>query len=390
MATRPKSNHFMSGNPATMSDVTQQIALITAPSLDPSVNVSGVSSVVRGIVDSCIGREWDFRTEIIGKSDTRRRGFAWALEQIGVPFCFLGALSRHRPHLIHINGPLNTLAVLRDFLLIILARIYTRNVVYHIHGGSYVSAAPSSKLIKQIITSLLSFPALILVLGEQEAERIISLYGVDEKFVRVLPNAVATHNIVPKRVSSPPLNVLSLGRISPEKGLAVLCETFEVHPELRNDVMLHMYGAGPQTQEVLGRLESSLGSSFVFGGVAKNERRDAAYAWADILILPSLRGEGLPMVLLEAMSWGVVPIATNDGLIANVIADAETGYLIEKNSQSDIYSALQKAVGAKASGALEHMSLRARNNILQNHSMQTYTTLLFQYYEYAQSLGDSR
>lgn len=365
-----------------MSDATRSVVLISTPSLDPSVNVSGVATVVRGIIESCDEHSWDFRTVMIGKSDNRRRGIAWAFDQLSVAFRFMGAVFYQRPQIIHINGPLNSLAVLRDTVLLILSRLYSRNVVYHLHGGSYVLVKPQSRLLHLVISGMLSLPALVLVLGEQEAESITRLYSVNRVRIRVLPNAVTAPQPMRKHESSGPLRVVSLGRLSPEKGLDVLCATFEQNPDLRNEVILHMYGAGPQEQELLPRLEAALGSSFVFGGVANKTERDAAYAWADVLVMPSLHGEGLPMVLLEAMSMGVVPIATDDGMIQNVVSDDDTGFIIAKSSTLALNNALKRALRAKASGNLGSMSCRAHNMIARHHSLKSYACELEGFYNH--------
>ena len=368
-----------------MAKSPQKVALITTPSLNQSFNVSGVSSVVRGIIDSCRGGEWAFQPVIIGKSDNRRRGIVWALDQLSVPFRFLGAVMHCRPRLIHINGPLSSLAILRDAVLLVLARFYSRNVVYHLHGGLYVSTKPRSRLLEQIISGMLSLPGLVLVLGEQEAESITRLYGANKARVRVLPNAVTMPQTVQKRERQGPLKVLSLGRISPEKGIDVLCAAFEQDPYLRSDVILHMYGAGPLEDELVPRLEITLGSSFHFGGVAHEAERDAAYAWADVIVVPSRYGEGLPMALLEAMAAGVVPIATADGMITNVVSHGETGYIIEKNSPTALRDALKIALQAKEGGALKSVSSRTREIVSRRHSMRSYARTLERYYRDVQS-----
>lgn len=363
-----------------MTKNSHKVILITTPSLDQSVNVSGVASVVRGILANCDGPDLTYQTVIIGKSDNRRRGLAWAFEQLTVPFRFMLMALRKRPHIIHINGPLNSLAIVRDLILLILARAYSKRVIYHLHGGTFVSTKPSSRLMSRLIAVVLSLPALILVLGEREAENIIRLYGAGKARVGVLPNAVKVPRVLAKKFNSGSLQVLSLGRLSKEKGLDVLCAAFEQNSDLRNNIILHMYGAGPMEQDLLPRLEATLGSSFVFGGVAHEEERNSAYNWADVLVMPSIRGEGLPMVLLEAMSMGVVPIATDDGMIPNVVIDGVTGYLIQKNAPADINSALKEALQAKGTGELETLSSRAHTTILQRHSMHAYATALKCFY----------
>jgi glycosyltransferase involved in cell wall biosynthesis len=56
---------------------------------------------------------------------------------------------------------------------------------------------------------------------------------------------------------------------------------------------------------------------------------------ADIIIISSSR-EGFPMVIMEAMMHGVVPISTNVGGISTHIKSSETGILINEKDENKI------------------------------------------------------
>ena len=48
----------------------------------------------------------------------------------------------------------------------------------------------------------------------------------------------------------------------------------------------------------------------------------------DMLLLPSISGEGMPMVILEAMTLGVVPVTTAIASVPEVVKDGERGMLV--------------------------------------------------------------
>ena len=56
-----------------------------------------------------------------------------------------------------------------------------------------------------------------------------------------------------------------------------------------------------------------------------------AFEWADVMVLPS-RFEGLPLVIIDAMSNGVPVIATDVGAAREVIEDKKSGYLLNEDS----------------------------------------------------------
>lgn len=359
----------------------EKVVLMTTPSLDTSHNVSGVASVVQGIVAASKGVTptlgWKIVLATIGKRDGQKRGAGWALTQIAVPLRFAGLILRHRPHIVHINGPLNTLAAFRDMVLLALARLYTKRVIYHVHGGAYVHVLPVSKWLRRVITLMLRTPSTIIVLGKREAESLVLLYGIERARIHVLGNAVDIPTEVQSRAQVGSLRVLSMGRLSPEKGLGILCEAFERHADLPGGgIELHVYGAGTLENEVIPRLQLALGSDFRFGGVAGPKERTLAYRWADVVVMPSLHGEGLPMVLLEAMAAGVVPIATADGSITDVLKDGMNGIIIEKNDTASLVGALLVAAEMKVTGKLAVFSARAHDHVARYHSATDYAAQL--------------
>jgi glycosyltransferase involved in cell wall biosynthesis len=367
-----------------MHNQDDQTVLMTTPSLALERNVSGVASVVRAIIAASQRLEgplkYCIKPQIIGKPDSRKRSVNWVLAQAAVPFAFVYSISRHRPCIVHINGPLNTLAILRDALLLLLARLFITRTVYHVHGGAYLHARPQAPLLRWVIARMLHHPAVVLVLSQREADSLAQLYGVEPERIRILTNAVEPPRKVSERLRDGPLRVLSIGRLSEEKGLATLCEAVETCTDLTEQIELRMYGAGELEGEITARLEMALGQRFRFGGVADADERAAAYAWADVVVMPSLWGEGLPMVLLEAMSAGVVPIATNDGSITDALRDRDNGILIPKDAPRALAEAFSRAVSMKADGTLTTYSAQAHNLVTRTYSMNEYASRLNKIY----------
>src|SRR5258708_2367135 len=82
------------------------------------------------------------------------------------------------------------------------------------------------------------------------------------------------------------------------------------------------------------------------GRVSEAELKDA-YASSDVLVLPSIldtRGdtEGLGVVLLEAMSYGVPVIGSNVGGITDIVRDGETGLLVPPGDAVQLVAALER------------------------------------------------
>jgi glycosyltransferase involved in cell wall biosynthesis len=82
------------------------------------------------------------------------------------------------------------------------------------------------------------------------------------------------------------------------------------------------------------------------------------YIDADMFILPS-RFEGVPLAILEAMSFGALVVSTNVGAVGEVITDGENGFLINPwQSEQDIVSQFVKAIVSVASDGRAYDAMR--------------------------------
>ena len=82
-------------------------------------------------------------------------------------------------------------------------------------------------------------------------------------------------------------------------------------------------------------MKKELGEQFIYDGVVFGKSKDDFLKQLDIFMLPSYF-EGLPMSLLECMSFGVVPITTNVGSIGEVVYNNKNGVFIQKQNTTDI------------------------------------------------------
>jgi len=83
-------------------------------------------------------------------------------------------------------------------------------------------------------------------------------------------------------------------------------------------------------------------------------------ALMDLFVLPSLFGEGLPMVILEAMAAGVPVVATRVGGAPEAIRDGLDGLLAAPGDADDLARLIERVVSGKASWSAMRQSAHER------------------------------
>lgn len=166
--------------------------LITAPSLDESENVSGISTLVREIISRS---ENDFSHFRAGRRDGESGGIVWILKQILLPVRFRQAIRRKKPDVVHINTAFVPLSILRDAALVLVAKKAGVPTILHLHGGRFLIENFSSKRLESVATKMLKKADRILVLSEFEKENLTRRWENLE--IEMLPNAVSTDQIPP-------------------------------------------------------------------------------------------------------------------------------------------------------------------------------------------------
>jgi glycosyltransferase involved in cell wall biosynthesis len=145
----------------------------------------------------------------------------------------------------------------------------------------------------------------------------------------VVPNVVdETRFALSPRSSSSPLVLLTLGALTPQKGVDLLLQAFARWQPTVGDVQLHIGGAGPERAR-LQALATSLGVSarVRWLGALAPDQVPACLAACDAFVLAS-RHESFGVVLVEALMSGKPVLATRCGGPEGIIDDSN-GVLVD-------------------------------------------------------------
>jgi glycosyltransferase involved in cell wall biosynthesis len=146
--------------------------------------------------------------------------------------------------------------------------------------------------------------------------------------------------------------VICVGRLSAEKGQLGLVEAFAKAHAKNPSLRLSLVGDGPTRARVTARIEElALGHLVEMTGSLPEAETLKRIATSDVLVLASFM-EGIPIVLMEAMSLRVPVIAPRVAGIPELVEDRETGLLFHPGDWNDLAKKLSELASDGALRAL--------------------------------------
>jgi glycosyltransferase involved in cell wall biosynthesis len=352
--------------------------IITAPSLNTKENVSGISSVTNFIIDnnsSCVYTHFE-----VGRKDGEKRNIGWFFKLVKLIFSWMFTVASKKIVLIHFNFALNKASIIRDAPLIYIARLLQKKMVIHLHGGEYLTKTEIPGAIRFILKPLFSGKNPVMVLSPIEKEALIEKYAA--KNVYVLPNCVDLAEAInfKRTYNNGPLGILFLGRIEVAKGLESIYKGLAILKQKQVPFNFFLAGKGADEKEYIEKFGTLLNGQFHFKSVVSGIDKTNLLKISDVFLLPSL-SEGLPMSLLESMSFGIVPVVTSVGSMKYVVENEQNGIILQNDPGGEIAAAIEKFAGDNSS--LQRLSINAGEFIFKNYNPAVYVADLNRIYNAA-------
>lgn len=159
----------------------------------------------------------------------------------------------------------------------------------------------------------------------------------------------------------------SMGRIFPVKDYLLMVEIAREIARVTDKIRFELAGDGPDTSKVeaaVGRYR--LGRSFRLLGTV--EDLPGFYQGIDLYLNTSLH-EGIPMTVLEAMSYGIPVVAPNVGGLNEMLEDGKEGYLVNGRNPEDFANKCLHLYENRALG--QSMGAFARMRVKKEFSNET-------------------
>lgn len=279
-------------------------------------------------------------------------------------------ISRRDEQLIHFFGSQ------AYFLPILAARLSGKTVIVQPRANVSLSLYLQwQQRVPKLVARLLSgFVAVLEQIGCWLSHAIITYsssmaeeLGVDRYDEKLFTNGarfIDTDQFSPETpLEDRPMAVGFVGRLVEEKGIKPLVAIVK---ELPNEIAVRIVGDGP----LRGWLEEQLDEELAEGrlnllGWVDHDELNNEYNRMRLLVVPSAPTEGLPTVILEAMSCGTPVYATSVSGVPDVVSDGETGRLMRDRRPVENADTIAEMV---ADSELRRMSDACRNRILEHYT----------------------
>ena len=178
-----------------------------------------------------------------------------------------------------------------------------------------------------------------IILVSPTLERDFSLFAKNK--VKVIENGIKLPEKTDFVENDGGLRLLCTGRADRQKGFQKAIMAVKEIDDL--DLHLDVVGTGPYLND-LKILTNKLGidEKVTFHGRVDDDELARIYAAADIYLIPTMRYEGLPLALLEAMSHGIPTISSEIGGNADVITHDHDGLFIKPGDMGELVSSIRK------------------------------------------------
>lgn len=247
----------------------------------------------------------------------------------------------------------------------LLSRMTGLPLVYHVHSpvGRDSTRKIQNWLNEKIEGIALSGVSRMIPVSSSLGEYMAEI-GHNKDLLTVVPNGVpATEQ---QRSDEVPTGNWTLGTVAlfrQRKGTEVLLEAIAILRDQGKDVRLRAVGPF-ETDEYERLLKNqverlNLTDAVEWTGFTKDV--NAEMVKMDLFVLPSLFGEGLPMVVLESMAAGVPVVGTLVEGVPEAIRDGIDGVLAKPNDAKDLARAIARVMDGELSWT------EARDSALQRH-----------------------
>lgn len=232
--------------------------------------------------------------------------------------------------IIYLTPSTSPIGFLKDSIYVIFGKFFRKKIFLHFHSKG-LDNIKSTILIRYIIWILKDLQIIIL---SENLRYDLSKFKIKEPYIHICPNGLGIEKEIRKKNFERP-NILYLSNLIPSKGYFKTLEICKHLNELNIDFKCNFVGKGSESE--IKNLKSYIKNNHLeekvfYHGAKYHEEKEIFFQSSNIFVFPSrYKRECFPLVLIEALSYGLVCITSNEGAINTLLNG--NGIVIDKESK---------------------------------------------------------
>ena len=256
-----------------------------------------------------------------------------------------------RPAIVYLTLTAKGSGFYKDAILVLLIKAFGKKVVYHFHNKG-VSERQSFKIDNWLYKKVFKNAEIILLSKHLYPD--IQKYVAEEQVhycPNGIPDSLSSNSIKRQCEEKTKVTILFLSNLIASKGLFVLLDACAILQQKNipfECVFVGGIGDVSEKQFTEKVKELKLKQQVFYDGKKYGDDKILAFKNADIFVLPTYyNNECFPLVLLEAMQFGIPIISTEEAAITEIVEDVKTGFLVSKRDAPALAEKLELLIHNK-------------------------------------------
>jgi len=265
--------------------------------------------------------------------EVARFSFVKVIKGVYYGFVIVKRILFQNPDLVYFTISPTGFAFYRDAYYVLLLKLLNKVIVYHLHGKGVKDNIKGS-FFKKHLFSWIFKNSQVICLSKKLTEDIDE---VCESEPFIVPNGIIPQlnlNVEAKKIHTAIPQILFLSNYIRDKGVIILIEALYI---LKNQgYKFYTKFVGAPSDLTVGIIEGIISDKGLSGyakvtGPLYGVDKSIEFQKSDIFVLPTFN-EAFPLVILEAMQYGLPVISTFEGGIPDMVVNNETGLLVESRN----------------------------------------------------------
>jgi len=297
-------------------------------------------------------------------------------------FSLFKELISFRPDTVYFELAPRGFAFYRDSIYVLLCKIFRRRIVFHFQAKGIVSL--NNNILSRIYLRLIFNKTEAIILSELLYYDI--KYFINKQRVYVVPNAIKDNlkeiefRRILMRKKNKKVNLLFLSNMIESKGPL---DVLEICAELKKRKINFVCNfAGAFSSEDFKRKffsqlkELNLDKDCFYLGPVYGEKKFKILERSDYLIFPTYYPqEGLPLVILEALMYGIPCLSYDNAAVKGIVSKRELGFVAKQHDWISLVKELIRRISLKKENPVK-IRQEFKNNYLLEKSVEKVKEIL--------------